>query len=77
MCILWPSGTSMTQTQSVLLLYGLSGGENWPVLPIKCLLHLPGGRVTGLTGEGVVMVTGASLLTDSDDERNSNKEVFQ
>ena len=69
---MWPSGTSMSQAQSVLLLYGLSGGENWPVLPIKCLLHLPGGRVTG---EGVV-VTGGSLLTDSDDERNSNKEVF-
>ena len=28
-----------------------------------------------MTGEGVV-VTGGSLLTDSDDERNSNKEVF-
>ena len=66
-------GTSMTQAQSVLLLYGLSGGYIWPVFPRKCLLHLPVGRVTG---ETVVTALAGSLLTDSDDERKSNKEVF-
>ena len=68
--IWYPLGISMSQVQSVLLLYGLSGGENWPDVPRKILLHLPGGRVI-LTGVGVV--TGGSLLTDSDDERKPNK----
>ena len=68
----YPLGTSMIQTQSVLLLYGLSGGENWPVFPVKCLLHLPEGRVTG---EGVVPdFFGGSLLTD--DERESNEKII-
>ena len=64
----------MTQVQLVLLLYGLSGGENRPVIPRICLLHLPGARVTG---EGVVItLLGGSLLTDSDDERKPNKDIL-
>lgn len=58
----------MTQEQSVLLLKGLSGGENLPLLPVKCLLHRPAGRVTGET-----VVFAGSLLTDSADERKPNK----
>ena len=60
----------MIQTQVVLLLYGLSGRENWPLLLCKCLLHFPKGRVTG---EGVATFTG-SLLTD--DVRNSNRMIY-
>ena len=73
MCILtYPLGTSMTQAQSVLLLYGLSGGKIWPVAPMICLLHLPEGSITG----EVVKVPGrGSVLIDSDDERKANKKV--
>ena len=62
----------MTQAQSVLLLYTLSGGVMVPLCPCKCLLHLPGGR---LTGEGRVLGAG-SLLTDSDADREPEKKVF-
>ena len=71
---LYPLGTSMTQAQSVLLLYTLSGGVMVPFFPRKCLLHLPGGR---LTGEGVNVGFGAgSLLTDSEADRKPEKKVF-
>ena len=43
-----------------------------PLFPLKCLLHLPGGR---LTGEGVGLGAG-SLLTDSDADRKPEKKVF-
>ena len=62
----------MTQAQSVLLLYTLSGGVMVPFFPRKCLLHLPGGR---LTGEGVGFGAG-SLLTDSNADRKPEKKIF-
>ena len=61
----------MTQTQSVLLLYTLSGGVMVPFFPRKCLLHLPGGRVTG---EGV-SCGAASPLTDRDAERKPENKL--
>ena len=60
----------MIQIQVVLLLYGLSGGKIWPVTLSKCLLHPPGGRVTG---EGVATFAG-SLLGNG--ERDSNKNII-
>ena len=72
MFIVYPLGTSITQAQSVLFMYRLLGGENWPVLPTKCSLHLPGGRVTG---DGVVLL-GGSMLTDSDNERKPRKKLI-
>ena len=64
----------MIQTQSVLLLYTLSGGVMVPLFPFMCLLHVPGGRVNG---GGRVWVLGAgSLLTDSGADRKPNKKVF-
>ena len=61
----------MTQAQSVLLLYTLSGGVTVPFFPRKCLLHLPGGRVTG---EGV-SCGAASPLTDRDAERKPENKL--
>ena len=61
----------MTQAQSVLLLYTLSGGVMVPFFPRKCLLHLPGGRVTG---EGV-SCGAASPLTDRDAERKPENKL--
>ena len=61
----------MTHAQSVLLLYTLSGGVMVPFFPRKCLLHLPGGRVTG---EGVSCGE-ASPLTDRDAERKPENKL--
>ena len=61
----------MIQAQSVLLLYTLSGGVMVPFFPRKCLLHLPGGRVTG---EGV-SCGAASPLTDRDAERKPENKL--
>ena len=72
MFTVYPLGTSITQTQSVLFMYRLLGGETWPVLPTKCSLHPPGGRVTG---DGVVLL-GGSILTDSDNEHKPRKKVI-
>ena len=62
----------MTQAQSVLLLYTLSGGVMVPLFPCICLLHLPAGRLT-VEGRGF---GAGSLLTDSDADRNPEKKVF-
>ena len=59
----------MIHVQLVLLLYGLSGGENWPLTPVKYLLHLPGVKVkfwTFLAGR---------LLTESFGERRPNDYI--
>ena len=58
-----PLRASIAHTQSVLLLYGSSGGDNCPLVPIKCSLQLQEVRLTG-DGGGTF---GGSLL--SDDER--------